>query len=608
MSLFVTVVRRSVVVALFGLLLAPSLNASWEPSRGPEGAVVLSLANLGGTVYAGTTAGVYRSYDAGLTWQLTDRRLNDSVRSLLAWGTVLFAAAQDGLFRSDDGGDTWILLNSPEDQTALSLATDGAHLFAGSLNTVWRSDDLGLTWSFSTALRGAPVGGIAFQRDAVYAGVQRTSFPATGGVFKSLDRGTTWSQQLQGTGISALLSSADVVLAGGEGLFRSTDAGATWFSSGLRNENIRTLADFGDAIVAGTQVGVFKSVDGGVTWSRMALSADTWALNRTNGVIFAGAGQGVFTSTDGGSSWALRKSGVVNTEIDSVFSYLGEIFAFDVYNKRLYASSDEGRSWSTAGSGLGDFVLPGVTQGDAIYLGTHETGVYRSLDKGQSWVNVSSGLTSSSDREVIALGSSKSALILSTWGGIFRSTDGGGSWVRGGSEIHDRITSFLSDGGTIYAGSQSTIYRSDDEGVSWTALPLSPDTYFYRLISVFQGKLLALGSEALLFSRDRGASWGRVPSPVLEYTSSVVPVDGAIYTATLANIYVTFDEGQSWQTANDGLFRTFLSGALAASNHRLYAGVRGYGVQAMTVRPRIERLPIGPRPSHLIERPRLSPF
>src|SRR5512140_2208730 len=65
---------------------------------------------------------------------------------------------------------------------------------------------------------------------------------------------------------------SSVIFAGafGWGVFKSTNAGATWTNSrvGLINAYVRSLAVVtSSTLFAGTNDGVFKSVDGGITWA-----------------------------------------------------------------------------------------------------------------------------------------------------------------------------------------------------------------------------------------------------------------------------------------------------------------------------------------------------
>jgi photosystem II stability/assembly factor-like uncharacterized protein len=142
-----------------------------------------------------------------------------------------------GLFRSPDGGRTWARLSDwlPNDVTALAAA--GGHpetLYAGSIRAGGlRSTDGGRTWAKVTSLPSPTVPALAVDPAAhrtVYAGT-------AGGVYKSTDRGETWSQlPYPDENVIALAVSAsrpNVVLAitvkNSQGLvYRSEDGGQSW--------------------------------------------------------------------------------------------------------------------------------------------------------------------------------------------------------------------------------------------------------------------------------------------------------------------------------------------------------------------------------------------
>src|SRR5262245_3779016 len=102
---------------------------------------------------------------------------------------------------------------------------------------------------------------------------------AGGGVFRSLDGGTSWAAMnvgLTDTSVPVLAidpQTTSIVYAGTaqSGVFRSTDGGATWVQRGLSSLSVASLAidpQTASSIYAGTTSGgVFHSVDGGGSWS-----------------------------------------------------------------------------------------------------------------------------------------------------------------------------------------------------------------------------------------------------------------------------------------------------------------------------------------------------
>lgn len=132
---------------------------------------------------------------------------------------------------------------------------------------------------------------------------------------------------------------SDVVLAGsyGEGMFRSTDSGATWApaNEGLTASAFRTISQDPyqpGAILAGAEPGLlFRSVDGGLTWAELTgiLSLDRhddWYLPyspRAGAIrnVYAPAGStnrllasvevgGLLNSDDGGETWSYIEVGI----------------------------------------------------------------------------------------------------------------------------------------------------------------------------------------------------------------------------------------------------------------------------------------------------------
>jgi photosystem II stability/assembly factor-like uncharacterized protein len=160
----------------------------------------------------------------------------------------------------------------------------------------------------------------------LYAGTHAT-YPGhfAGGVYKSTDAGATWS----GAGLTlslvyalAIDPNTPTTLYTATGyLYKSTDAGATWSDTGLTT-SVSTLAIdpcTPTTLYAGGD-GVFKSTDAGTTWNDTGLTTrvSTLAIDpRTPTTLYAG-GDGVFKSTDGGSTWNALNTGLTHTLVSAL--------------------------------------------------------------------------------------------------------------------------------------------------------------------------------------------------------------------------------------------------------------------------------------------------
>ena len=233
-----------------GVFTAPSPSLPWARlGEGLKGRDVLSLAVAGTRSFAGTDQGLFTLDAPEKTWRrlsLTVRpgvaapRIND-LASLRA--QTLLAGTSAGLFRSEDAGRAWTqLLNIQGEVTALVLSSMGEISLAATGLGLEVSRDEGRTWAEMASPVLARVNAMA-----VVPGPTPVILAATSrGLYRFSDDTGAWSLGARGlpdsdfTGIamSPLGDSIFVSDFAWGGVYRSDDRGLSWIR--LRDDGLVT--------------------------------------------------------------------------------------------------------------------------------------------------------------------------------------------------------------------------------------------------------------------------------------------------------------------------------------------------------------------------------
>jgi photosystem II stability/assembly factor-like uncharacterized protein len=315
--------------------------------------------------------------------------------------------------------------------------------------------------------RISAVAGIPGDPTTYYAGA------ASGGVWKSTNSGASFvpvfdSQPVQAIGSLAVSrSDHNVVWAGtgeawairdsdmmGDGVYKSTDAGATWTNMGLRetgrigrilihptNPDIVYVCAAGRLTGPQRERGVFRSIDGGKTWEQsLFVDPDTGCSGLTMdaanpNTLFAGAWRVV-----------MHTYGMFTSVPESEFSSHGP-------GSGVYVTHNGGASWKRIdGHGMPKppvgkvdvAIAPGNPQRVYALIQTPDQGsLWRSDDGGENWTNGSwqRALIGRAGYYIhLDVSPSDADEVLVTNSSFWMSRDGGKSFVEtrwGGGDTHD---------------------------------------------------------------------------------------------------------------------------------------------------------------------------
>jgi photosystem II stability/assembly factor-like uncharacterized protein len=285
----------------------------------------------------------------------------------------------------------------------------------------------------------------------------------------------------------------------GGGVFRSDDRGHTWTLLGLPNEAVRALeiADTNpDVLIAGTRTGVFRSRDEGKDWERISRegdaelrNVDSLAIDPGNAdLVYAGTYHLPWKTQDGGKTWTAVAAGMID---DS-----------DVMSLRIDASNPA-----------------------RVFLSAC-SGIYRSENQGEQWIKLQ-GIPYSARRTqaIVQDPSDPKVLFAGTTEGLWVTRDGGESWTRTTSKewvVNSVVVLSGKSGkpGRVVLGIDGQgVQVSDDAGVHFTEANRGFTHMIVKEIvsnPSVPGHLLLVvqrGAEEILESRDAGKSWTPVSNP-----------------------------------------------------------------------------------------------
>lgn len=672
------------------------------PFRGGRVAAASGVPGRPNEFYFGAVnGGVWKSVDAGRVWTpIFDSQPVASIGAIAVAASapdIVYVGSGEstlrdsvgfgnGMYKSTDAGKSWKHLGLADTQHIGKIAVDSknpnivfvaaiGHLYAPNAERgVFRSTDGGSTWT-KVLFKDENIGAVEVVIDPnnsqiVYAGLWNTRRPPWftyaptngpgGGIYKSIDGGTTWKPLTNGlpangigrTGIAVAPTNSNrlyavvdclvpevtatmsapvatgpggaTAAAGQGGFFRSDDAGATWtklsndqalWGRGWYFEKVTVDPKNAD-IVYVPNVAVNRSKDGGKTWVAMRGSPggddyhQAWVSPDDSNTMIVASDQGAIVTRNATvddardvtwSSWLNQPTAQlyhISVDYRSPYWVTGaqqDSGAVAVCSRGKFAEISM-RDWEPIGAG-GE---SGYTAGDALHPGIIFGGMGNRHDLE---LNVPvPGTTSPKGPEkaradwtqplVFSKADPRALYYASQY--VFKTTDGAVNWTQISPDLTrpegtppttlDAAAAAHSDRngkrGVIYTIAPSPlfvpmvwvgtddgwIHVSTNDGRSWQNVTPSAMSAWSRVTMIeashfdFNTAYASVDRHQLqdfepyIFrTRDQGKTWQRIstglPAGVYVHTVKEDPTrQGLLFAGTERGAYVSFDDGDNWQT------------------------------------------------------------
>ena len=378
---------------------------------------------------------------------------------------------------------------SPASVLAIAIDPGNAQdIYAASPGGLYISHNGGMGWARAVGLPAGPVPNVVvapFRPGAVYA-------IADNHVFKSTDRGTTWSPTGQPAGpVLVADPHEDSILyaggvSGGPNLAKSFDGGSTWISVAIVDTDAqqpgftvtttisrllidsrapdvlyavaRTTAT--DGVVTNTYDKVFKSFTGGAYWQAIPIGGTNLAISPHTSELYFTVNDFVYVSADGGATAAPSFVTYIGANADPTPRAIGfnplDAAALYVSSHGTWFIRTPGSAsfWSTGSpartAGL-DVLATDPAAANVIYAGSSCgwpgqqvracVPLVKSFDGGRTWRDITHGYR---EPELVLLATGPftplaiTAVTIETVGGrpsyrVSQSGDGGLTWTRKGA-------------------------------------------------------------------------------------------------------------------------------------------------------------------------------
>lgn len=537
-----------------GLYRSTDRGESWTMvySASPNTSDATAIATNGSIMYAGFMTGgidgLVESSDDGRTWLAdTNVHLNFYSRSIVTSGSTVFADAVDSIFVSVDSAKTWTRISPSWLHWSQAMIADDSGIFVGSDNAVYYSKDRGASWIIvdTMAADGATPSSFLLRGDTILAGWWN------GRIRRSTDRGASWHEadsglQLYSPNGGFVYSNGVLLTVNAGSVYSSTNLGTAWNKE--RIIGVHQIALDSSALIAGTCEGVFKSTDLGQTWNQCSIGLKAEEVHSIAGfkncILASGFCFGVFRSCDNGNSWQRFDDSLSDLQLRAMVTIGSEVFGVLASCSGVIRSSDSGATWQELNANITDSCsgLLVSDRADLYYVGYDNlgwaNGVFRSTNNGEVWRQVDSGIGPrflAAQNGFVFIESDKD----STGSWFYYSSNSGDSWTRAKDSLlgADFLALAINDS-TFFVSKQGGVWRSEGFPFAWQKLS-GPDDEIFSF-AAFQSTIICDGRNGVYLSTDDGVTWqlenNGLPNQAVH---GLTVVGNSLYAATRVGIYET---------------------------------------------------------------------
>jgi len=505
---------------------------------------------------------LFRSKDGGKTWEIVADLHGKSLRALSVAPSdpkTLVAGALDGIYRSRDGGSSWERI-SPENHAEIknveSIAVDPVNpevIYAGTWHLPWKTEDGGKSWH--NIKKGVIDDSDVFSIVIDQAQPANLFISACSGIYRSESAGELF-RKIQGIPYSA-----------------------------RRTRMLRLDPTDHTVVYAGTTEGLWKSTDSGATWRRM--TAANVVINdvlvdpqRPSHVLLATDRGGVLSSDDGGATFMASNRGFTHRQAaallvdreDSSVVYAGLLS--DKEFGGVFISRDGGRKWKQLSAGLDEHDVFSLHQADdgSILAGT-DHGIFQLKPGASAWIARTGGVPRTAatpagkpgrnsiaaelNTRIVALEAVGRSWLAATANGFYFSPDFGENWRKETLTGVVLPASISAAGKMIAVAGRNTVAVSVNGGESW--LPCRPFESEFVINSVHvsaAGDIWLAARSGLYRSTDAGDSWKRITTLRLADILGVYFDEEnhriLVLSGSSTSIFESHDNGRTWNAISTG--------------------------------------------------------